>query len=76
VGQISVMVAEKGDERLEWDPNDKDSVQKAQILFDHYKEKGHKAYKVEYTPSRSGEEVTEFDPDEKEIIMAPAMSGG
>lgn len=77
MGQIRVMTPQAGDETISWDPADEKSTEKAKSTFDKLKEKGHKMFKVvKEEVSKQGEEVSEFDPNEKEYIAVPAMAGG
>lgn len=76
MGQIKVMTPKDGDKHIQWDPDDPKSVEEAEEEFDKLKKKGHKLYRVEQKPSRTGEPVDKFDPSVKEYIAAPPMGGG
>lgn len=70
-------VSSKGDESIEWDPEDQASIEKAKSKFDELTKKGFKAFKViKEEVTRKGEQIKEFDPSVKEILMTAPMAGG
>lgn len=72
-----------GDEHVTWDPADEESVKSARKRFNalvkgkHGGEGAHlhTAYSVERQPRR-GVEISDFDPNAGEILIAPPMVGG
>lgn len=73
MGLLKVMGPTKGDETITWDPEDKESTDKAAAQFKEKIDAGFKAYRVE---KKKGEPITEFDPSLKEILLTPPMAGG
>lgn len=76
MGLIKVMTPEDGDRHIVWDKNDEKGVSKAKKEFEKLKKKGHRIFKVDRAPQRTGTPVTEFDPEAHEYIVAPPMAGG
>lgn len=62
-----------GDETVEWNPEDTESVTAAQSRFDDLKAKGYRFYEA---VKAKGKEITAFDPSLGSIIAAPAATGG
>ncbi len=64
-----------GDTRIEWDPDDYDSVLEAEKKFD-------KAIELGFTPHRErsdgkpGRILEDFDPTASKIVMCPLIEGG
>lgn len=67
MGRITIL-NRKGDEPLEWDPNDPDSVEAAQTRFNELKEQGYAFF--------AGERVDEFDASLGEVTAVAPMAGG
>lgn len=67
MGQLVVLNA-SGDETLEWDPADKDSVKKAKAEYDRLKKDGFEFFTVEQT---KGKKITRFDKKLGRVIAAP-----
>lgn len=82
MGELRVLMPKQGDDKLDWDPNDKDSVRRARKRFNKYvkpkKQDGtHKAYKVDTkTGKRTADEIKTFDSALGEIMLVPQMAGG
>lgn len=74
---MRIMSPIEGDDHVTWDPEDPKSVEKAKAKFDKAIKKGHKAFKVVYEKvQKTGEQIHEFDPAHKEILLVPQMAGG
>ena len=67
----------KGDVRIEWDKNDRDSVEIARAQFAGLLEKYPQAliYKATRTGAK-GQRITEFDATAERIVVVPRMAGG
>lgn len=76
MGKIRVMTPKDGDNSVQWDPEDADSVKAAKDEFDKLMADGHKMYKTKATTTRTGDPVDEFDPTVGEYVAVPAMAGG
>lgn len=77
MGKLSIMTPKSGDETLEWDQTDPESVKTAESKFNDLKEKGHKMFSSIVEKShKKGDEIKEFDPSLDGIIAVPAMAGG
>lgn len=75
MGQFRIL-NRKGDEPLTWDPKNPEEVAQARAFFAEKVKEGSKIYKVDKTPRRTGDPVTEFDPEVGEYLVAPPMGGG
>jgi hypothetical protein len=74
MGELRILCTE-GDQKVVWDPNNKDQVEVARMTFDKLKEKNYKAYSVD----KKGEplkEIKKFKPSAGSLIMTPAIAGG
>lgn len=67
MGEIRVLT-QQGDERLEWDPNDKESTAKAKAEFDRLKKEGFLFYEV---AEARGRPVEKFSKKLGKVIAAP-----
>lgn len=67
MGEITVL-NKMGDEKLEWDPNDKEAVKAAKKEFNRLKKEGYNFYEVE---ERAGKQVTSFSKNLGRLIAAP-----
>lgn len=67
MGKITVL-NRKGDEAIEWDPNDEESVEAARAQFNELKEQGYSFFHEE--------RVDEFDPSLENITAVAPMAGG
>lgn len=77
MGKMHIMDQVKGDEHIEWDPNDENSVRRANRAFNKFKKQGFLAYKlIEQTVTKRGEELKKFDRHAGKIVMCPPMAGG
>ena len=65
---------ESGDTTLEWDLEDKVSVEAVRKEFDTIIASGYMAFSI--TSPTQGEVIRKFDPAAKEIIMTAPMVGG
>lgn len=72
--QLCVM-GEEGDNRLEWDRNDRDAVEAAREMFNKLRGKRYLAFVSKGDGSR-GREITEFDASVERIVMIPPVRGG
>lgn len=67
MGEITVLNA-RGDERIEWDPNDKEQVATAKKKFKELKDEGYNFYEV--AESR-GKQITRFSAKAGKLLAAP-----
>jgi hypothetical protein len=67
MGEMRILTAE-GDETLEWDPDDKESVKKASDRFLRLRKEGYEFFTVEQT---KGKPVKRFDKRLGRVIAAP-----
>lgn len=58
-----------------WDPANADEVAHARSTFDLFRGKGYLAYRVTGAGGQ-GEQLREFDPQAREIVLTPALRGG
>jgi hypothetical protein len=65
----------KGDTRIQWDPDDPNSVEQARRTFNELKKKGYAAFRVNRKGDK-GETMKEFDPEALSITMSPPQAGG
>jgi hypothetical protein len=68
----------EGDVRLSWDPANKEEVKAAKKAFDDLLKKGYCAWRVDLPVDKRDNttRITEFDPEAKEIVVLPKMTGG
>ena len=74
MGEMRIL-GEKGDQKMIWDPKNKDEVEVNKTLFQTLKDKGYKAFKVD-KKGDPGKEIKAFDAKAGKIIMVPALVGG
>ncbi len=75
MGEMRVLTAEEGDQKVVWDENNEDQVEVAKMTFDKLKGKKYIAYKVD----KKGEQtkvMKKFDPKAGKLIMVPPIAGG
>jgi hypothetical protein len=66
----------RGDDSLEYDPQvDDERMQRARVLFDSTVGKGYLAF-VPDEGKAGGTQIRRFDPNHREIILQPTISGG
>jgi hypothetical protein len=75
MSELAVMDRDKGDNKIEWNPGNKDQVEIARAAFDAAKAKGYLAYTLDESGHR-GEVIRRFDPSAERIIMSPQPIGG
>lgn len=69
--------AKGGDDKLTWDSDDPKQVLQARTSFEELKAKGYKLYKTQTVGGKkTGEPITEFDPNIERMIAVPPMQGG
>ncbi len=73
MGQMSVM-GKRGDSVITWDPKNEESTKTAKQAFETITRQGMQPYLADGTGR--GEAIREFDPEAREIIFTPPMSGG
>ena len=61
---------------IEWDPRLADQVAAVRAVFDLLLAAGHLACRVDESDRTSAEQIREFDPDAREIIIIRALQGG
>ena len=64
-----------GDERVEWDPKDKDSVKRAKEFFRAKLDAGFAAFRMK-KGDRKGVQIKEFEEDAEAIALLPPLVGG
>lgn len=65
----------QGDVRVQWDPEDPDSVKHARAVYQReVRDRGGAAWRV--GPEGRTERMNAFDPEAAEVIVTPAMAGG
>ena len=64
-----------GDTKVHWDSSKPAEVEAARASYDSLKRKGYSAFKLNADGS-TGEQIREFDPSAKRILMTPQMAGG
>lgn len=65
-----------GDVKTIWNPANADELAHARETFDGLRKKGFLAFRVVDKDGSKGEQMTEFDPNAKMMIMVPPMQGG
>jgi len=65
----------EGDVKKIWDPTKPDEVEDAKRSFNDLRKKGYLAFSVNAEGDK-GEQLNEFDPNAKSMIMVPQMQGG
>lgn len=66
-----------GDTKLKWDPNIPEEVEAARKMFNEMtKTKRYLAFSVNKKDAGKGEQIREFDPSIKAMILSPALVGG
>ena len=78
-GVMSYLTPADGDVRLAWERGNADDERVARRTFDDLRRQGYLAYKV--TPGKRGaeparEQVTRFDAEAEQIVLAPPLRGG
>lgn len=65
-----------GDTTLLWDPENAEETQKAKETWDEFV-KGHRfgGFRID-VDAEPGEQVFEFDPKARKLIVAPPLAGG
>ena len=75
MGTLKIM-GQKGDQKVAWDPSDKDQVSKARAKFNQL------VVNMKYLAFRmgpdgkKGDQIKEFDENAGSILLIPAMQGG
>lgn len=62
-----------GDTKVWWEPSDPASVEVAAQVFARYRTMGYRAFRMTGT---NGEQMVEFDPSVRAILLIPQMQGG
>jgi len=75
MGELRVLMPDKGDVKVEWNPNTPAEVEMAKEQFDSAIEKGWTAFQVTRLGDK-GEQVAEFDPDAARIFLVKPIAGG
>jgi hypothetical protein len=66
-----------GDLKVQWSPDDSESVKVAQEAWKQYAEMGYRAFAMAPAGTEEkGEQLDEFDPNVASVIMVPMMQGG
>lgn len=77
MGEMRVM-GQRGDTKVEWDPENEEEVEAARKHFARLVEKGGRGFRA-FAVARAGqrgEPIDEFDPEVGQIILVPPMAGG
>jgi hypothetical protein len=64
-----------GDERVEWNPDDKNSVKRAKEFFKEKIDAGFRAFRMK-KGQRQGELIEGFEEDAEAIALLPPVIGG
>ena len=75
MGTLSIMDVEKGDIRLEWNPENKEEVSQAEKAYKAAVDKGFIAARMYYN-GKKGEQLTKFDKFAERILLIPPIVGG
>lgn len=75
-GTLQIMSPTQGDEVIEWDTADEQSVNKARVKFAKKLAKGMIAYTEKVIEKVETVQIDEFDPSLEKIVMRPALAGG
>jgi len=76
MGELRVLDKDAGDLKVIWDPDNEDEVQAAREQFYALKKKGYMAWNVGRLGKKTDNEVKEFDPDLKKLIITPPVKKG
>lgn len=71
---LSVLNTE-GDLKVAWDTDNEQQIDVARAAFESAREQGYAAYRTDGNGG-SGEQIREFDPEARTIVMRPQMVGG
>lgn len=66
----------QGDTKITWNPGNVAEVETAREHFDRLRGMGHLAYAIDPADQSAGEQLREFDPAARQIVMAPQLQGG
>ena len=69
MGEMTIL-NQLGDEKVEWDPQDREQTEKAKTRFDELKAKGYEFYEAVET---RGKRITEFSKGLGKFIAAPGV---
>ena len=75
MGELCVLCS-LGDEKVTWDPEDQDSIDKAEEKFNTMLKKGHKAYRIGGDGKKTGKAITVFPPFAARVLLIPPVMGG
>lgn len=75
MGEICILCS-LGDEKIRWDPDSQDSIDKAEEKFNQMLKKGHKAYRIGGDGKKTGKAIKVFPPYAARILMVPLVVGG
>lgn len=64
-----------GHTTVNWDPNNTEEVATAKLTFEQLTGNGYYAFRLSNHGGR-GERITTFDPQAKQMILAPQLVGG
>lgn len=73
--QLAGVTAERGDTRVNWDPNKPKEVEVARTVFHKLLGEGYHAFEVKGA-DKQGDEIEEFDPAAAKIILVAPVAGG
>ena len=74
MGEMRVLASE-GDQKVQWDPSNKEQTDVAEMTFDKLKEDNYKAYSVD-KKGKPLKEIKKFNAKAGSLIMVPAVMGG
>lgn len=66
----------EGDTELSWDPTSPVETEVARKAFSGLRTKGYLAYRLNDEGEHHGEQIREFDPLARAIVMVPPLQGG
>ena len=74
MGEMRILSSE-GDQKVIWDPKNKDQTEVAEMTFDKLIAKNYKAFSVKKDGEQK-KEIKKFDPKAGALIMVPVIAGG
>jgi len=76
MSELILMHERLGDDRRDWNPDDPAQRKKIEEVFKEKLAAGWAAFKMKGKDRKDGEQITEFDPNAKAILMVPPLVGG
>lgn len=70
------ILGKEGDLQTTWNPDNANEVAAAKTVFTQLTRSGHAAFRTDRSGKKTGEQIHEFDPNARTILLIPAMQGG